>query len=84
MRKILGDILELFNGLGAVYGSGTASGLADCSSSMVGLSTGQSVYLKMLDDELGLVVLIRESHHDRIHLLNRNIETFWTALKRIA
>jgi Ras-related GTP-binding protein C/D len=78
MRIILGDILDLFSNMGTIYGKEENIG-----SSLIGLSTEQSLYLKMLDDDLGLVTLIRENHLDRIHLINRNIQIFFEALQKI-
>ena len=87
-RPILSDVLDLINNVTKVYASSAAtttssSGGGGKTEQIIGLSTGQYIYLKMLDDELGLVVLIRETHHDRIHLLNRNINTFWEALQQV-
>ena len=90
-RPILSDVLDLINNVAKVYTPRpSASPMSPASpaasagtAQLIGLSTGQFIYLRMLDEDLGLVVLIRETHHDRIHLLNRNIKTFWEALQKI-
>lgn len=79
-RAILSDVLDMMSNISKVYAPSQNSGN---NSELIGLSTGQSIYLKMLDEDLGLIVLIRETHQDRIHLLNRNIKTFWDALQLI-
>jgi hypothetical protein len=84
-RPILSDVLDLINNISKVYTPSASPALPGTggAAQLIGLSTGQYIYLRMLDEDLGLVVLIRETHHDRIHLLNRNIKTFWEALQKI-
>ena len=77
---LMQDMLEVIGDFGSIYGQkGKLEAGAACT---IGLNNGQNLYMRVLDATgLALVCLIREGHCDRMHLLNRNIKSFFSALE---
>jgi len=82
LLALMQDLLEVVADFSGIYGA-QPGGLDASAGGLIGLNNGQNLYMRLLDDtQLALVCLIREGHCDRLHLLNRNIDSFSRALTR--
>jgi Ras-related GTP-binding protein C/D len=79
---LMQDLLDVILDMVAIYGSSSDGGETTTSCN-IALSSGEVIYMRLLEAHLAFVSIVKAENFEKTYLLNHNVDAFRNALLKI-